>query len=63
MSIRVGSVINIMKAYGTYQTKLKYYNLKLEEAQKVGDEQGIKYWGDTIAMTEAEVGEFLNVII
>lgn len=63
MGIRVGTVVNIMKAWGTYQTRLKYYKDRLNEAEKNNDTKKISYWKDTISMTEAEIGEFMNVVV
>ena len=63
MSIRVGTVVNIMKAWGTYQERIAYYRSKLAEAQAEGNEKEINYWGDTVKMTEMEMGEFLDVVV
>lgn len=63
MGIRVGAIINIMKAWGTYQDRLKYYRDRLAMAQAEGNIKDENYWKGSIEMTEAEVEEFMNVIL
>ena len=63
MSIRVRTIVNTMKAWGTYQDRLKYYRKQLAEAQAEGNTKNIKYWQDTVDMTEMEIDEFMNVIL
>ena len=45
MSIRVGTVVNIMKAWGNYQTRLDYYRKKVAEARAEGNIKNINYNG------------------
>ena len=59
MGIRVGAIININKAWQAYQSRLAFYEDKLEVAQNEGDAKGIKYWQDSIAMTNAEIDAIL----
>lgn len=61
--IKVGKVVGIMKAWGTYQDKLNFYRSKLVEADENDDLKEVKYWQDTIDMTKVEIGEFLNMVI
>ena len=63
MGIRVGAIINVMKAWGTYQDRLKYYRDRLALAQAEGNANDEKYWDDSVKMTEAEIDEFMNVIL
>ena len=63
MGVRVGAIINVNKAWTTYQNKLNFYRGKLVEAQIEGNTDKIKYWQDSISMTEVEIGEFLNIVI
>lgn len=63
MGVSVGSIINVMKAWNTYQDRLAYYNSQLTEAKASNNPSRVKYWNDTISMTEMEIGEFLNIVI
>lgn len=63
MGIRVGAIINVMKAWGTYQDRLKYYRDRLAMAQAEGNVKDENYWKGSIEMAEAEVEEFMNVIL
>ena len=63
MSIRVGTVVNIMKAWGTYQDRLAHYRAELARAQAENNIKDINCYKDYISMTEAEIGEFLNIVV
>lgn len=63
MGIRVGTVVNIMKAWGSYQSKMAYYKSRLIQAQVEENKKDVKYWNDTIKMTEMEIGEFLDMVV
>ena len=63
MGIRVGAIININKAWNAYQAKLAFYKKKLDEAQADRNLESINYWQNSISMTEAEIGEFLDIVI
>ena len=58
--IRVGTIVNVMKAYQTYQNKLNTYIQKRDSATTNKERQ---YWQDTINMTEEEINDFMKVII
>lgn len=63
MGVRVGAIINVNKAWNNYQQKLAFYRGKLEEAQANGNLEEANYWKGSIAMTETEIGEFLDIVI
>ena len=63
MGIRVGAIINVIKAWGNYQDRLKYYRGRLVESQAEGNVNDEKYWDDSVKMTEAEIDEFMNVTL
>ena len=63
MTIKVGTIINVMNAWNTYNQKMKAYTQKKNEAEAWGDVQKVKYWQDTIDMTKAEMEEFKEILI
>lgn len=61
--MKVRAIINVMKAWGNYQNKMTYYKSRLEEAKRDDDLRAQKYWSEYIKMTDAEIGEFLDIEI
>ena len=59
--VRIRAIISSLKAWGNYQDKIREYKDKLVEAEMEHDIKKTKYWLDNIKMTEAEIGEFLDI--
>ena len=61
--MRVGTVVNIMKAWGNYQKNLSYYKECRAVAKANNNVKEEVHWDNYIRMTEMEIGEFLDLEI